>query len=316
MHQTKMFQTFGQTWRHSSLRSTAGIRGQPLHFTPQGPLVHMKSRHCNELETLASQSELRFTIMSIHPTTDVPQGTRACIFGGNRGIGLAVTERLLSVGAEVCYLSRAPADDSRATGAQHLPVDLRSPKDTRRAFHDAIDTLGGLDLLVFGSASFDRGRLEHLDPQTWDSVVAVNLSAAFHIMQEAIPVLRNSTCPRIIVISSITGPVTGLPGMAHYGATKSALEGLVRGTAVELAPDGITVNAVQPGLILTDNMRESYGAERLEQMDSLVPGGTIGRPEDIAAAISYLASPAAGFVTGTTLCVDGGMTLTENPYAP
>lgn len=254
--------------------------------------------------------------MTTHPPTEVLPGTRACVFGGNRGIGLAVTERLLAAGAEVCYVSRSGAAAGRADGAVHLPVDLGSAADAARAVSAAVQRLDGLDLLVFGSAAFDRGRIERLDDTTWDAVVAVNLTAAFHAIQAAIPPLRESACARIVIISSITGPTTGLPGMVHYGATKAGLEGLVRGAAVELAPDGITVNAVQPGLILTENMNASYGPDRLRQMDSLVPGGRIGRPEDIAAAISYLASPAAGFVTGTALRVDGGMTLTENPYAP
>ncbi|WP_036961992.1 SDR family NAD(P)-dependent oxidoreductase [Pseudoclavibacter soli] len=254
--------------------------------------------------------------MTTHSPTEVLPGTRACVFGGNRGIGLAVTERLLSAGAEVCYLSRSPAAEGRAAEATFLPVDLSSASDAAQAVSSTVQQLGGLDLLVFGSAAFDRGRVEQLDDSTWDAVIAVNLTAAFHAIQAAIPALRESACPRIVVISSITGPTTGLPGMSHYGATKAGLEGLVRGAAVELAADGITVNAVQPGLILTENMHASYGPERLRQMDALVPGGQIGRPEDIAAAISYLASPAAGFVTGVALRVDGGMTLTENPYAP
>lgn len=250
-------------------------------------------------------------------------GSRVLVFGGNRGIGRAITERFLAGGCAVAYSSRTPAEGGITAPpspgpALYIPSDLTNPAEGPRAVEQAAQELGGLDTVVFGSAVFSpRERIATASFAEVQDSLTVNLSAAYAVFAAAIPFISKSPAGgRLIAITSITGPRTGLPGMAHYGMAKSGLEGLVRSAALELAPHGVTVNAVEPGLIRTESLENSYGQARLDLMDSLHPGGAMGKPSDIAATVAWLASPGARHVNGAVIVVDGGLTLVENPYAP
>jgi len=127
-----------------------------------------------------------------------------------------------------------------------------------------------------------------------------------------LPFLKQSPAGRIILMSSITGPVTGYPGLAHYGASKAGMDGFMRTAAIAAAPFGITVNAVAPGSISTEGLA-GLGAQAIEAMEALIPLKRLGQPADVAGAVLYLASDLASFVTGQSLVVDGGQTLPEIP---
>jgi 3-oxoacyl-[acyl-carrier protein] reductase len=191
--------------------------------------------------------------------------------------------------------------------------------DAVQRIRDSVSqTLGGLDVLVYCASPFIRNRIPMLTDEQWDQMMTINVTRMFQLVRELIPMLKESSYPRIVVISSITGPVTGLPAMSHYGAAKSAVEGFVRSAALEFAESGyaITINTVRPGLIGTAELHRSYGDERIESMNALIPRGRLGTPDEVASAVCYLASPAASFISGTSLTVDGAQTLVENPFAP
>jgi len=148
----------------------------------------------------------------------------------------------------------------------------------------------------------------------WDRCHNVNLKGMLFATQAVLPAMKRQKGGRILVTSSITGPRTGMPGFAHYGATKGGVNGFLRNAAVELAPWGITVNGVEPGNILTEGLA-GLGDDYLKAMTRAIPLGKLGDPEDIAHAMAFFASNEAGWITGQTLVVDGGQTLPESGQA-
>jgi 3-oxoacyl-[acyl-carrier protein] reductase len=148
----------------------------------------------------------------------------------------------------------------------------------------------------------------------WDHVLGVNLKGTFLTVNACLPALKQSGKGRIIVTSSITGPITGYPGWSHYAASKAGQLGFVRTAAIELAPHKITVNAVLPGNILTEGV-EALGVEYMARMTAAIPQKRLGSVEDIAYAALFLASDEAAFISGQTIVVDGGQVLPESHMA-
>jgi 3-oxoacyl-[acyl-carrier protein] reductase len=142
--------------------------------------------------------------------------------------------------------------------------------------------------------------------------MATNVGGTIFAVKACRPALRASGSGRVVLTSSITGPVTGYPGLSHYGASKAAQLGFMRSAALELAGDAITINAVLPGSIATEGL-DGLGAEAIAKMRACIPAHRLGTPADIAAAVMFFASEQAGFVTGQALVVDGGQTLPELP---
>jgi len=147
--------------------------------------------------------------------------------------------------------------------------------------------------------------------EDWDTVMNTNLKGTLFSVQTCLPELKKSGAGRVVITSSITGPITGFPGWSHYGASKAGQLGFIRTAAIELAKYGITVNAVMPGNILTEGL-EDMGDDYLTQMASSIPLKRLGSVEDIANAMLYFASEEAGYVTGQTIVVDGGQVLPES----
>jgi 3-oxoacyl-[acyl-carrier protein] reductase len=161
---------------------------------------------------------------------------------------------------------------------------------------------------------FPQVKLEDMSPETWDEVMATNLKGTFLSVKACMPYLKKSSQRRIILTSSITGPVTGFPGWTHYGATKAGQLGFMRTACMELAKYGITVNAVLPGNIVTEGL-QALGPEYMKGMAAAVPLGKLGEVEDIGHAALFFASREAGYITGQTLIVDGGQILPESQDA-
>jgi NAD(P)-dependent dehydrogenase (short-subunit alcohol dehydrogenase family) len=247
-------------------------------------------------------------------------GKRALVTGaGSRGIGRAIAEALAAAGADVAVhyhgegaLAGELVSAIRASGraAVALPADLAEPEAARALIRRAIESLGGLDVLVCCAATLSRVPFLELTEAEWDRVHAVNLRGYFVTAQEAARhMAARGAGGRIVMVSSVN-QVSVNRGIAHYAATKGGVMQLAKAMALELAPAGITVNLIAPGTIETDLNRGFLADPGNRQAKlGLIPMQRLGRPEDVAGAAVFLASEAAAYVTGTTVVVDGGLTL-------
>ncbi|MEQ6291549.1 SDR family oxidoreductase [Vogesella sp. GCM10023246] len=249
-------------------------------------------------------------------------GRVVLVTGGAQGIGRGICQAFAAHGARV-IIADLQADKATATAAElnaaggdvhACGIDLAS--------HDAIGTLlqdvghahGRLDVLLHNAAYFPLTPLADIRPALLQRTLDVNLSALFWLTQAALPLLRVRG-GRILATSSVTGPRVAYPGLAHYAASKAGVNGFIRAAALELAADGITVNGVEPGMIRTPAMANLGDTALNAGIATGVPLGRLGEPADIAAAMLFLASDAAGYITGQTIVVDGGATLPESAAA-
>jgi len=170
---------------------------------------------------------------------------------------------------------------------------------------------GGLDVLCANAGIFPQKKIVEMDPADWDHVLATNLKSSFLCVKAAIPAFERRGGGRVVITSSITGPITGYPGWTHYAASKAGQLGFLRTAAMELSRYNVTVNAVMPGNIVTEGL-EGLGAEYLRQMADSIPLKRLGRVEDIGHAALFLASDEAAYITGQTIVVDGGQVLPES----
>ena len=173
---------------------------------------------------------------------------------------------------------------------------------------------GGVDILCANAGIFPPVKLEEMSESAWDDVFATNLKGMLFSIKAALPHLKKSPAGRIVLTSSITGPLTGYPGWSHYGATKAGMLGFMRTAAIELARFKITINAVLPGNVLTEGLSD-LGQAYIDTMAASIPLKRLGTAGEIGHAVAFLASEEAGFITGQTLVVDGGQTLPESPQA-
>jgi 3-oxoacyl-[acyl-carrier protein] reductase len=236
----------------------------------------------------------------------------ALVTGGSRGIGAAVARGLAADGWPVAVGFRSGAEQAqgvveeiRAAGGRAEPVqgDVADPETPARLVDDAEAALGAPLLVLVNNAGV---RADGLSPQLsdddWSTVLETNLTATFRLTRRALRPMMRARFGRIVNVSSIVG-LKANPGQANYAAAKAGVVGLTKTVAAEVARRGVTVNAVAPGFIETD-MTADLGDELLR----LIPARRIGRPEEVAAAVRFLCSEEAGYVTGATLTVDGGLT--------
>lgn len=250
------------------------------------------------------------------------QGRSAIVTGGSKGIGRGIAETFARAGVNVVITGRTQADIDSAVAdlaglagtVTGVAADVTSPEDCRRAVAAAIERNGGLDIVCANAGIFPSGRLQDLTPEDIEQVLAVNFKGTVYIVQAALDALTASGHGRVIITSSITGPVTGFPGWSHYGASKAAQMGFLRTAAIELAPKKITVNAVLPGNIITEGLVE-MGQTYMDQMAASVPAGKLGEVADIGNAALFFATDEASYITGQSLVVDGGQILPESPEA-
>ena len=245
-------------------------------------------------------------------------GQVALVTGSSRGIGAEIAKALAAAGASVGinYRSNANAadrtiDEIRAAGGEALrvPGDVSDENAAEAVVKTTADRLGRLDILV-NNAGITRDRLVmRMSADDWDEVLTVNLRGTFLPTRFAIPLMVRQRYGRVVNVSSVVG-LSGNPGQANYAASKAGQIGLAKAIAREVASRNITVNAVAPGFIEVDGggMTGELNDEQRGQVLSRVPAGRFGSAADVASAVLYLVSPAASYVTGQTLTIDGGMT--------
>jgi len=244
-------------------------------------------------------------------------GRAVVVTGGSRGIGKGIAAVFARSGARVLITGRDEAQGALAAaelGAEFLRADVSSKRDCEQMAVTAAERLGGIDVLCANAGIFPGAVLDELTEDILTEVLDVNVKGTFFAVQACLPALRASGRGRIVVTSSITGPITGFPGWTHYGASKAAQLGFLRTAAIELAASGITVNAVLPGNIRTEGLA-SMGAEYEQQMTAAIPMRKLGTVEDIGYAALFFATDEAAYITGQTIVVDGGQVLPESPEA-
>ena len=239
-------------------------------------------------------------------------GMTALVTGASGGIGSAVARALAAQGATVA-LSGTREDALRAVSAEIpgsviLPCNLSDAAAVDALVPRAVEALGGrLDILVNNAGVTRDNLVMRMKDEEWDTVIRVNLEAAFRLIRAAAKPMMKARFGRIISVTSVVG-TTGNPGQANYAASKGALVAMTKSVAQELASRGVTANCVAPGFIATA-MTEGLPEAQKEALNARIPAGAMGTGDDIAAAVAYLSSREAGYVTGQTIHVNGGMAM-------
>lgn len=267
---------------------------------------------------LGGRSAAKVDVVLPAGTTFSQAGRTVIVTGSSKGIGKGIASVFAEAGANVLVTSRhqaaadAVAKEIVLAGgvASAFEGDVSVEADVIRMIETAVQRYGGIDVVCANAGVMPDATIASITALQWDDVFDVNVKGTFLTVKHAMPHLKKSAFGRVVLTSSITGPITGFPGWTHYGATKAAQLGFMRSAAVEFAASGITINAVMPGNILTEGLAE-LGEAFLSGVREVIPLGYIGAVRDIGYACLYLASKEAGFVTGTTLVVDGGQTVPE-----
>lgn len=238
----------------------------------------------------------------------------ALVTGGAAGIGEAVALRFADEGAKVAVVDKdgekgtAVVEKINAGGAEAVFVqaDVTTSPDVKLAFAQTIDRWGQVDILVnCAGGFFETLPIEEQDEDDWDAILAWNLKSVFLCAKEAAVVMKKRNYGRIVSISSLTGRTGIIETALHYGAAKAGILGFTRRLAVELAPHGITVNAVAPGVVLSPRVTELH-KDRLPEIYKTIPMARAGGAEEIADGIWYFSTPGSSYITGVTLDINGG----------
>jgi 3-oxoacyl-[acyl-carrier protein] reductase len=248
-------------------------------------------------------------------------GKVAIVTGGGRGIGAGIARVFAAAGAQVVIATRTASygeetlvEIRNAGGTAELEaLDIGRKDDVDRLVAKTIARWGGVDVMVHNAASFLGGPVDGYSEDDLETVLAVNLKACFRLTKAVLPSMRARGGGRLLFTSSVTGPRVAMPGTSYYAASKGGMNAFIRTAALELAAENITVNGIEPGYIRTAAMELLADEAGLAQMTRYIPAGFMGEPEDIAYAMLYLASDEARYLTGQTICIDGGSTLPESP---
>jgi 3-oxoacyl-[acyl-carrier protein] reductase len=249
-------------------------------------------------------------------------GKVAIVTGAGRGIGRAIAAVFGQAGARVLAADQdsaaanRTADSITSSGgtASGFGADVGREADNVAMVSAAVERYGRLDIVCANAGIYPQARIENMTEQLWDRVLSINLKSVMFAVKASLPRMQAQGSGRIVVTSSITGPNVASVGLSHYAASKGGINGFMRAAALELAPHKITINAVQPGNVLTEGIREIMRPDELDALAESIPLKRLANPEDVAFAMLFLASDEAGYITGQTIVVDGGQILPEFKY--
>ncbi len=241
------------------------------------------------------------------------------VTGGSKGIGKGIAQVFAAQGAKVMIAARgevagaAAAAELQAAGgtADFCRCDVSDWDSVQHLVDRTVDAFGGLDVMCANAGAFPQTKMIDMDPEEWDDVMATNLKSAFLCVKACIPQFDKAGGGRVVLTSSITGPVTGYPGWSHYGASKSGQLGFLKTACMELSKYNVTINAVMPGNIYTEGLKD-LGQDYLNTMAASIPLKRLGDVKDIGNAALFFASDEAGYITGQTMVVDGGQIIPES----
>ena len=243
------------------------------------------------------------------------EGKTALVTGASRGIGRAISLKLAEAGANIAALDidEEPLTDLgkevKEFGVGFLPLvaDVSKLDEMESCAKQVVETFGTLDILVNNAGITRDNLLIRMSEQEWSQVLAINLTGVYNGTKAVARIMMKQRSGRIVNMASVVGLI-GNAGQANYAASKAGVIGLTKANARELAKRNITVNAVAPGFIKT-RMTDKLTDEAREALSANIPLGRLGEPEDVAEVVLFLASPAAGYITGQVICVDGGMVM-------
>ena len=247
-------------------------------------------------------------------------GKTALVTGGGRGIGAGIARVFAAEGARVVIATRTVGrgervarEISKAGGeAWAMATDVADADQVGAMVAEARKRLGAIDIVAHNAGVFPSSTIARMKEAEWDHVLDTNLKSLFLIAKAVLPHMVRRRYGRIVVTSSISGPRVAMPGWSHYCASKAGVNGFIKAAALEVARQGVTINAVEPGNILIRRPGSREAREHEDTMVPAIPMGKLGMPEDIAYAALYLASDEARYVTGQTIVVDGGQILPES----
>jgi len=247
-------------------------------------------------------------------------GKVAIVTGAGQGIGEAIAHRFAREGALVVVNARTAANVNRVAdaigtqgGTAHaITGDIGTAEGVANLIDGAVSRFEHIDILAHNAGIFPYNPIEDMNDEDWTQVIDVNLTSAYRLTKACIPTMKKRDGGRIIFSSSVQGNHVAVAGCSHYAASKSGLNGFIRAAALELAEYKITVNGVEPGLVLTPGTENALSERRRKLMAQYVPLKRWGEPVEIAHAMLYLASAEAGYVTGQTIIVDGGALLPQS----
>ena len=247
------------------------------------------------------------------------KGRSVIVTGASKGIGRGIALRFGLAGCKVVVVARGMRDAESVVAeivaaggtAKAIAADVTRQTDMLALAAFSMDTFGAIDILCANAGIFPASPLSTMTEAEFDLVVGTNLKGNFLTVSACLPAMKQKKNGRIILTSSITGPVTGFTGWSHYGASKAGQLGFMRTAALELAPYGITVNAVLPGNIATEGLA-GMGKEYIRSMEEAIPLRRLGSVTDIANAALFFATDEAAYITGQSLVIDGGQILPES----
>ncbi len=245
-------------------------------------------------------------------------GRVAILIGAAMGIGKGIAQRLVAEGATL-MVGDLDRDKGLATVAElglpedrFVETDVAREEDVERLAQLTKERFGRIDILAQNAGIYPTSLIEDTSLAQWDLVQSVNLRGTFLATRACVPIMKQQRYGRLVYTSSITGPRVVSHGLSSYAASKAGINGFIKVAALELAAFGITANGVEPGNIRTEGLLGNRSQDFITSMERSIPMARLGTPEDIAAAVAFLASDDAAYITGTTIVVDGGQTLPES----